>query len=198
MALHVHSSAVDPQSPFPCTPSTLGGSPPSQYFRTTINHSPGRRLTFSDARSGRTSQLRRAEDVMPTATGSPPEAGEDSSTSASPRTPLSITSPNLTESSCEASPQHSLGSGARRLHQRSPLTERRGLPTYPSSASIPIILAGIGLPPSDSSASFGDMDEPDEKNLQRASVGLGILQETSELGEQGVIHGEFIYRYSQS
>lgn len=141
--LSPHHSALDPQSPFPCTPSTLGGSsPPSggtgggQYFssfRTSASALGNSRLGAYN--SVPTRHVKQDSVTASTVRG---ESPLPSSAKSSPRTPASDSSPSM-PGSVDASPD----SAAAALPGSS--TSGPGMRTHPSTASIPIILAGLGM-----------------------------------------------------
>jgi hypothetical protein len=58
-----------------------------------------------------------------------------------------------------------------------------GIPAHPSSASIPIILAGLGVSGSPASTNSQEslLGTSNDAKKQQGSYGLGILQSTSKL-----------------
>lgn len=248
-------SHLDPQSPFPCTPSTLGGSSPlagagGQYFSSL--HSGHHSIVFSaalgtnDARSSptrhqaRSSPLSGLHQTNTAASSSPSRrawagdatpqlhgkshlpssestAGDSelvrsasvgtisssptSTLASSPRIPHSISSPSM-PGSANVSPEHDRSSSRRRHCQSSSFSTLSGtssqMRSHASAASIPIILAGLGMresmarveesPPSrsilgasTSGRSLHSIGETESTWENARGLGLGILDAPIEL-----------------
>jgi len=164
MALDIRSPLYDAHSPFPCTPSTAAGdSPPGQYFTSAMVLNP------------ESLKRRRASNIAV----SPDANHSGGPTSPETTSSISIPSPCLTSSSGNGSPDLLRRSTSSR-HEAHTAT---GIPAHPSSASIPIILAGLGVSGSPASTNSQEslLGISSEGKKQQGSYGLGILQSSSRL-----------------
>ena len=225
-------SHLDPQSPFPCTPSTLGGSSPlagaeGQYFSSLHNGhhsivfsaalggtndargSPSRHQVHSSHLSGLhqaaaaptslghrqgagdTSQLGHGKSRSPLANAASDielarsgsvgtiSSSPTSTLASSPRIPHSISSPSM-PGSVDVSPEHDLSSSLRRHCQSSSFSTLGGassqMRSHASAASIPIILAGLGMRESMARV----QESPPSRNIVGASASGRSMRSTGD------------------